>query len=78
MSDENRSISVTLRLQRITCEDAHVSVPVTSAITKQDEDGTFGINIEALVAEAIRIGKDQGVEWKVESCQTVPHPVQTP
>lgn len=78
MSEENKSYSVSLRVRRITYEDAYVAVPVTSAITKQKEDGTFGIDFESFVAEAIRISKDQRVEWKVESCQTEPHPTQGP
>lgn len=76
MSEEGRTYSIALRVRRITFEDAYVAVPVTSGITKQNEDGTVGINAEAFFAEAIRVSRDPRVEWKVESSQSEPHPEQ--
>ena len=78
MSDKNETYSVMLRVRRITYEDAYVSVPVTSAIMKKNEDGTFGIEVEAFVAEALRLSNDERVEWRFESAQRVPHPIQMP
>lgn len=78
MNEENKTYSVSLRVRRITHEDAYVTVPVTRAVTKQKENGTLTIDSEALVAEAIRISQDQRIEWKIESCQTEPHPAQIP
>ncbi|MDH5178277.1 MAG: hypothetical protein OEZ39_19815 [Gammaproteobacteria bacterium] len=78
MSDDNKTYSVTLRLQRITYEDAFVAVPVTDAITEEKEDGSIGLNVEALFSEAVRISKDQRVDWKAESSETEPHPIQSP
>ena len=63
---------------RVTYEDAYVAVPVTDAITKQNEDGSAGIDTEAFFAEAIRISNDPRVEWKLEACETEPHPTQAP
>lgn len=70
--------SVALRLRRTVYEDAYVAVPVTDAVMKKKADGTFGIDFDALAAEAIRIGKDPRVEWKVESSEITAHPTQKP
>jgi hypothetical protein len=78
MKEEPKTYSLTLRVRRTTYEDAYVSVPVTSAILKQKEDGTLGIDFEAFVAEAVRISQDPRVEWKVEEHKTEPHPIQGP
>lgn len=78
MSEKQNTYSVALRVRRITYEDAYVAIPMTEAITKQNEDGSVGINVEAFLAEAIRISNDQRVEWKIESCETEPHPMQGP
>jgi hypothetical protein len=42
-----------VRVQRVTYEDAYVTVPITEPIITRKEDETF-----ALVAEAIRISRD--------------------
>lgn len=76
MAEEAKTYSLALRVRRITFEDAYVAVPVTTDITKQNEDGTIGINAEAFFAEAIRISQDPRVEWKVEGSQSEPHPEQ--
>jgi len=76
MSEDQRTYSIALRVRRVTYEDAYVAVPVTSEITKKNEDGTVGINPEAFFAEAIRISQSPRVEWKIETCQAEPHPEQ--
>ncbi len=78
MSKKSDTVSIALRIRRVTYEDAYVAVPVTDAITKQNEDGSVGIDIEAFFAEAIRISKDPRVEWQIETCETEPHPTQGP
>lgn len=78
MSEERETYSVMLRLQRITYEDAYVAVPVTESIMSKKEDGTLGIDADALVAEALRISEDERVEWQVESVEVMPHPTQGP
>jgi hypothetical protein len=78
MSEEKNTYSIALRVRRTTFEDAYVAVPVTEGITKQNEDGTVGINVEAFLAEAIRISQDPRVEWKIESRHSEPHPEQCP
>jgi hypothetical protein len=78
MSDNHETYSVMLRVRRITYEDAYVAVPVTNTIMKENEDGTFGLDVDAFVAEALRISNDGRVEWKVESSQREPHPIQMP
>ena len=78
MSDENETHSIMLRVRRITYEDAYVAVLVTDAIMEKKEDGTFGLDVDAFITEALRISNDQRVEWKAESSQTEPHPIQMP
>lgn len=78
MSAQPETYSIMLRIRRVTYEDAYVAVPVTNALMKQKEDGTFGVNVDALVAEGLRLSDDQQVEWQVESSQKEPHPIQMP
>ena len=78
MPDKPETHSVMLRVRRITYEDAYVAVPVTTAIMEKKEDGTYGLNVDALVAEALRISNNQQVDWQVESSQKEPHPIQMP
>ena len=78
MSEEQNTYSIALRVRRVTFEDAYIAVPVTDAIMKPKEDGTLGIDFEALVAEAIRISNDSRVEWRIESSHLEPHPLQGP
>ena len=78
MSDDKKTCSVALRVRRITYEDAYVAVPVTDTITEEKNDGSIGLNVEALISEALRICEDQRVEWMIESRGTEPHPEQSP
>jgi hypothetical protein len=78
MTEEPKTYSIALRLRRVTYEDAYIAVPVTEAIMKANDDGTGSIDMEAFAAEAIRIGGDGRVEWKLEETQTEPHPIQAP
>ena len=79
MSGEHTAVNcIALRLRKTTHEDAYVSVPATDSIMELREDGTYGINFDAFVAEAVRLSKDPRVEWKVEEVETVPHPMQQP
>ena len=78
MAEELKTHSIVLRLRRVNYEDAYVAVPVTDAIIKPSDDGKGSIDVEAFIAEAIRIGEDDAVEWKVEERHTEAHPIQTP
>jgi hypothetical protein len=80
MDKSGRSYSFLLRLRRVTTEDAYVYVPVTSQLMQPEPeaDGTFRMNPEAFLAEALRIGQDSRVEWRVEATETEPHPTQRP
>ena len=61
--------SVSLRLQRVTTENAHVSVPLSEEHWQPNPDGsgTFTINTEKLLATAIELGSflRQTGRWKV-------------
>ena len=78
MNEEPQTYSIALRLRRVTFEDAYVSVLVTDAIMQKKEDGSFGLDVDAFIAEAMRMGSDPRVEWKIESTEIEPHPVQGP
>jgi hypothetical protein len=77
-TEELKTYLIALRLRRVTYEDAYIAVPVTDAIMEMKDDGTSSINIEAFTAEAIRIGGDDRVEWKIEEMQIETHPIQMP
>jgi hypothetical protein len=68
--------SIALRMRRTIYEDAYIAVPVTDAVVKKKEDGSLGVDPAALMAEGIRISRDDRVEWQVESTKTEPHPIQ--
>lgn len=78
MTEQNKTYSIALRLRRTIYEDAYVAVPVTDAIVKPKEDGTYGLDFEAFVAEAIRLSGDPRVEWKIETTEVNAHPIQGP
>jgi hypothetical protein len=78
MDTTGKTSSITLRVRRTTVEDGYVSVPLTSTITKREDDGTHRIDTEALVREAMRLVEDPRVEWRVENVTTEPHPMQEP
>ena len=78
MSEEQKTYSIALRLRRVIYEDAYVAVPVTNAIMKANDDGTGSIDFEAFVAETIRIGENEGVDWKFEESHSEAHPLQGP
>ena len=79
MTDKNDQINcIALRVRRTTHEDAYINVPVTETILKPKGDGTHGIDMDAFVAEGIRLSQDSSVEWKQEERTTQPHPVQQP
>ena len=76
--DNAKTYSMQLRLQRTTIEDAYISVPLTNSImTKENEDGSLGIDIEKFFKEAIAISADNGVDWQIESSTVEAHPMQT-
>jgi hypothetical protein len=80
MFNENDTYSIQIRVQRIISEDAYVAVPVTDTImnSTSHEDGTFRIDSDKLIAEALRISNDARVEWRFETCHTQAHPIQQP
>ena len=76
MSEENNTYSVRMRLRRVIHEDAYVSVFLNEKVMKEKEDGSYGIDTDKLVAEAIRIGNTPNVDWQVETIITEQHPLQ--
>jgi len=78
MTENRKTHSIVLHLRRVTYEDACVAVPVTTAIVKANEDGAGHVDPETFLKEAIRLGEDNRVEWKVEETKIEAHPVQCP
>ena len=71
--------SISFRLQRTVIEEVHVSVPVTDDVVKQRPDGSYGLDVDKLVAEAIRLGRETELAWRREGePEVTQHPIQTP
>lgn len=70
--------SIQARVRRVTIEDAFVAVPVTEAVLKEQPDGSFRLDGEAVFRQATRIAADPRVPWQAESIELVPHPTQSP
>jgi len=51
---------------------------LTEALTRLADDGTRRIETDALTKEAIRLGEDSRVDWRVESVSMECHPLQEP
>lgn len=76
-----KTFSISVRLQRVTTETAHVSVPLSEEILQPNPDdlGTKAINTEKLVAAAIELGGLPSTHWSVEGDVAITlHPLQTP
>jgi hypothetical protein len=71
-------MNIQLRLQRTIQEDAYISIPWTEEIMRRNADGTAELDTEKLVALAVEVGENPGVEWKQESLSIEPHPIQGP
>jgi hypothetical protein len=74
---ELSSYSISVRLCRITTEEAYVSVPVTEALmqSEPDADGAFHLDDAKVVAEAVAMGSRLS-SWQVEEQDIQPHPIQ--
>jgi hypothetical protein len=73
------SYSVSFRLQRVTTETAHVSVPLSEELWQPNSDGsgTLTINTEKLIATAIELGRLPSTRWSFDGDVLItPHPVQ--
>ncbi len=76
--EEAKTYSIALRLRRVVHEDVYVTVFVDDQITKENEDGTLGIDWDKFVAAAIQTSEREGADWQVESTSIEVHPVQQP
>jgi hypothetical protein len=76
--EKTNTYSIRLRLRRVIYEDAYIDVPVTGKIMDNKDDGTASLNVDAFVAEALRLSQDESVEWIMEESKIEPHPVQGP
>jgi hypothetical protein len=77
----NKSLSVSVRLQRVTTEPAHVLVLLRPGLMRAipNEPGSEGINTERLMQAAIDQGHLASTAWKLDGEAVVTlHPVQTP
>lgn len=75
-----KSYSLSIRLQRITKEFTHVSVPITPEILQPTADApnNYRINREKLLRAAINLGLDPRVKWSLDGEAVITaHPLQT-
>jgi hypothetical protein len=76
-----KTFSVSVRLQRITTETAHVSVLLTPELMQANvnEPGTTSINTENLMQAAVDQGRLPSTVWSLDGEPVItPHPIQTP
>jgi hypothetical protein len=74
------SLSIVVRLQRVTTEYVYLSVPVTNAMMDKEPtaDGSYRVGSEALFAEAQRRAREPDVAWQLDGEPRVGlHPEQT-
>jgi hypothetical protein len=72
-------LALTGRLQRVTTETAHVSVPLSQELFRSNPDGSETIDGEKVMAAAIEMGMHPETRWSVEGKVVItPHPLQTP
>jgi hypothetical protein len=74
-----KSYSVSIRLQRVTVESAHVSVALSDELMEADPTVVGQrINTEKLVQAAMAIGRLASTVWTIEGEPKITmHPVQT-
>jgi len=75
-----KTFSVSVRLQRVTTETTHVSVPLSAELLQPNPDGsgTKTINTEKLREAAINLGRIPSTVWSVEGAIVITlHPLQT-
>ncbi len=77
---EHESLSISVRLRRLTTETAHVSVPITDELTCLNEDGTgTKPDVDKIIEAALRLGALDSVDWSPEGTPEIRlHPEQTP
>ena len=75
----NKTYSISFRLRRTTHEDAFVSVPVTDEVMQNapDQQGHRRLDVDKLIREAISLGHDAKIRWRLEGEPVLePHPIQ--
>lgn len=75
-----KSLSISVRLRRVTTETAHVSVPITDELTCPNDEGSGRkLDVDKIIEAALRLGKLDSVGWAVEGEPEIRlHPEQTP
>ncbi len=76
-----KSFSVSFRLQRVTTETAHVSIPLTPELWRANVDrpDTMSVDTEKLVQTAIERARRSTTVWVLEGEPVISaHPLQTP
>ena len=80
------TFSISVRVQRVTTESAHISVPVTVDLMQTDSDGEVIVNEQGnssldakkVFAQAIELSANHH-QWVQDGTSSVHvHPVQTP
>ena len=76
MSDTKKTYSMQLRLKRTIIEDCYISVPLTSLMMREKEDGSLGIDVEKFIKEGIKLSENYEVDWRIEDSIIEAHPIQ--
>jgi hypothetical protein len=74
---DSASYSISVRVQRVTIEEAYVKVAVDGSVVRPEPeaDGTYRLDGEKVMAEATRLASHVD-DWRVEELTVSVHPIQ--
>jgi len=71
------TLSMSVRLRRVTTETTQVSVPVTQEVMKSGSDGPK-IDVDKVIEAALQLGNLESVSWESEGPPEIQlHPIQS-
>ena len=75
---EPDSLSISVRLRRRQTETARVSVPITDAVMRPDDEGEGRkLDVDKIIEAALQLGKFDSIEWEIEGEPEIQlHPIQ--
>lgn len=75
---EEKSLSISVHLRRVTTETAEVSVPITEDVISANDEGTGRKpDVDKIIEAALRLGRLDSTPWEVEGEPEISlHPIQ--
>ena len=75
---EPDSLSISVRLRRRQTDTARVSVPITDAVVRPDDEGEGKkLDVDKIIEVALQLGKLDSTEWEREGDPEIQlHPTQ--